>query len=259
MINLENIHKHLASIREIEERDGAIAVAKMAVKVALGEDNDYLQRLLVSKLENTKKKYSNTNIIELLNPFKHNEIAKKLKSDVDATQKKALDVLCEKTNDLLLKSYAELINSTITLKSLKLHDARPTETSLPTTTSVASHPPTHVIIDVGEAIEQSENYPTTPDEHGYDTKQTIDLSGNRAVSSWVINTLLYEKLNYRYVQLRAERWKYINGILAAVLPIIATVVAGVVGYYLPNPNQNNIIVDIGSSCMCSCQSNSSYV
>jgi hypothetical protein len=60
------------------------------------------------------------------------------------------------------------------------------------------------------------------------------------ISTWVLNTVLHEKLKEREVRESADYWKYINGILALVLPIVT----GVVQYYITK-----------GSDTCGCESN----
>jgi hypothetical protein len=45
-----------------------------------------------------------------------------------------------------------------------------------------------------------------------------------AISSWVLHTLLAEKLKERELRDSADYWKYINGVGAVVLPIITCVI-----------------------------------
>jgi hypothetical protein len=54
---------------------------------------------------------------------------------------------------------------------------------------------------------------------------------NQLLSKWVLNAVLDEKLKDREVRENSDYWKYINGTLAAILPIITFIVQ----YYL-TPN-----------------------
>jgi len=51
---------------------------------------------------------------------------------------------------------------------------------------------------------------------------------NQLLSKWVLNAVLDEKLKDREVRENSDYWKYINGVLAAVLPLITFIVQ----YYL---------------------------
>jgi len=62
---------------------------------------------------------------------------------------------------------------------------------------------------------------------------TQGQSDNQAISSWVINTVLHEKLKDHETRESADYWKYINGILALVLPIAT----GVIEYFLTSKSR----------------------
>jgi hypothetical protein len=54
------------------------------------------------------------------------------------------------------------------------------------------------------------------------------------ISKWIINTILDEKLQYRKIQERSDKWKIINGILAVILPILTPIITNLMQYYLTN-------------------------
>ena len=59
------------------------------------------------------------------------------------------------------------------------------------------------------------------------------------VSSWVMNTLLQEKLIDREKQENDNKWKHINGILAVVLPIASGLINFLLSYYLKTCENSN--------------------
>lgn len=223
-----------------EQNNTVHDVAKIAVKLALGEENDYIQRLLVNKLEGREKKYKATPVTELLLKPDRTILKRNLTQAVNITQQKAIDVLCEPSDESDSSQHKLCLKQAISLQNTS-SDVQPQST--PTSTTA---PNPHVIVDIGSFIADSNNTtvpqkktdPTDTNAPSADTQPVIDLSNNQAVSSWVINTLLQEKLNYREVQEKAEKWKNINGILALVLPLVSAVITGLLEYYLSNGNDS---------------------
>jgi hypothetical protein len=78
------------------------------------------------------------------------------------------------------------------------------------------------------------NYP----EIIVDSDRTIDVNKeynsnvHQSVSSWIVNTILQEKLYYRKIQESAERRKNIYGILTIVLPCLTPIITGIIQYYI---------------------------
>lgn len=62
--------------------------------------------------------------------------------------------------------------------------------------------------------------------------ETIDINDTQALSSWIMNVILQEKLEYRTVQTSTDRWKTFNGFLAGILPIITPLIVGLLQKYL---------------------------
>lgn len=58
----------------------------------------------------------------------------------------------------------------------------------------------------------------------------VKSGDSTAISSWVLHTLLAEKLKERELRDSADYWKYINGACALILPIITSVIE----YYILN-------------------------
>lgn len=170
-----------------EQNNTVYDVAKVAVTLALGEENDYVQRLLVNKLEGREKKYKSTPITELLLKPDRTILKKNLIQAINITQKKVIDVLCKHSEESSISTDSD-----------------------------------HVFIP------QIDN-----------AQPVIDMSNNQAVSSWIINTLLQEKINYRELQEKAEKWQNINGILALVLPLISAIITGLLEHYLSNGNNQS--------------------
>lgn len=136
-------------------------IAKNAVNIATGGDNDYLQRLLENKIRGKKKKYKSIPIRELLHQKKYNEIEETLKDEIDVSQ----------------QNTSELFEN--------------------------------------QSMHRITNVP-------------------QDISKWIINTILDEKLQYRKVQEKSDRWKIFNGILAIILPILTPLATNLLQYYITN-------------------------
>lgn len=176
-------------------------MANEAVKIVLGKENKYVERLLINKLFGVDKDYSFTPLSELVPPKHRETLKKELNTDTRVTQKKAINALIKpKSSDNNSNNEGE-------------------------TTETAKQSTHHVIVDIGGMIT---NLPDNVEV----VNGTVDVSDNQAVSSWIVNTILEEKLNYREVQEKAERRKTLYGLLATILPIITPVVTGVMQYYL---------------------------
>jgi hypothetical protein len=191
-------------------------MAKEAVKIVLGKENEYVERLLINKLFGVSKNYSFTPLSELVPPQHRETLKKELNVDTRITQKKAINALVKS------KSSSDDSNKdTNTDKKDENNDTtkeeKANEPTKPTTQ--------HVIVDVGGMI-------TNLPDNVEIVNGTVDVSDNQAISSWIVNTILEEKLNYREVQEKAERRKTLYGLLATVLPIITPVITGVIQYYL---------------------------
>lgn len=171
-------------------------LARAAILLSLGEDNQYLQKLLVNKLENIPKTYTSIPISELIANTDRTRLHLLLDSAVNAMQAKAVTALNEPV--------------TQTNEPLKQFCVKP------------YHPSD--LIDTASTQEQTS---TTP---------SIDLGKCQSISSWVINTILQEKLNCREVHETSEKWKNINGILVVILPLITAVASGLIAHYLPSNN-----------------------
>jgi hypothetical protein len=178
------------------QRNTVHNVAKIAVRLALGEENDYIQRLLVNKLEGREKKYKATPVTELLLKPDRTILKRNLTQAVNITQQKAIDVLCEPSGE-----YGESAISQHKLCLKQSISPQNTRTDIQQSPTTAQNP--HVIVDIGSFIANSNNLtiplktePTEINAPSDDTQPVIDLSNNQTVSSWVINTLLQEKLNY---------------------------------------------------------------
>ena len=84
-------------------------------------------------------------------------------------------------------------------------------------------------------LEKKEGVVSREEETSPDTTNGIEKE--KAISSWVLNTVLQEKLKDREVRENSDYWKYINGALAFLLPLAT----GLIQHYLTNK-----FCDIGS-------------
>ena len=124
-------------------------LAKHIVETLLGEDNDYLERLLVKQLEGKRCGKETT-----LPPL--GDKMKCLKEDLDNKVKEA---------------------HTAAVKQLSAHDLK-----------------------------------------------KLDKDAVKTASALALNTVLEEKLQDRLRAENSEKWKWINGIVAAILPVVTTLI-----------------------------------
>lgn len=144
------------------------SLARTAVKLVLGTDNTYLQKLLEDRIKGINKKYKSVPIIEIFKPQDYSDVEDALENSILVYQSRAIDTL------------------TIFEKNALIEDS-----------------PVEVPQDV---------------------------------SKWVIDNILDEKLKYRKVREKSDKWKIINGILAIVLPIITPIITGLLQKYLTKTN-----------------------
>ena len=144
---------------DIEEGPSSRDIAKQAVHQVLGTENEYLENLLVRKIDGERRK-----------PIKLKEV-------------------------------------------FQPKDRKPLKESL--------EQQSHFTSETSLRVMRS----TTPQD--------------QSVSSWVMNTLLQEKLIDREKQENDNKWKHINGILAVVLPIASGLINFLLSYYLKTCDNSN--------------------
>jgi hypothetical protein len=243
-------HTNLESQQDIDmHSEYAYELAKSAIILSLGEDNPYLLKLLVERLEGHTKEYCSTPITELLMKPNRSALKKNLNQAVSITQQKAIDVLQGPINEngetllkLILKHNSNVASEqqpTTQQPTTQQPTTQQPTTQQPTTQQPASEQSNHprVIVDIGGVIgSSSEELSRLIQNTNASSREqpVIDLSNSQSVSSWVINTLLEEKLKYREVQERSDKWKNINAILAITLPLITATISGIIGHYFPS-------------------------
>lgn len=134
-------------------------LAKHAIQLIIGSDNEYLQKLLTDKLEGKIKDYSSVPVIELFKNIDRQPIKETLTNAISTLQPVVVDAL---------------------------------------------------------------------------VKNPTDINNIQPIASWILNTILQEKLNYREVRETSDKWKNINGILAIVLPIVLPIITNLLQYFLFN-------------------------
>jgi len=179
-------------------------VSQTAVKNVIGHDNSYVKKLLFNRLTGYKKKYESLPLSEVFCPPDRTAIKNELQNDIDKYQ-------------------------TIILSPTNVTKDVQKETS--GSDSKTNNQSPHVIVDVGSFISDASSDNTSQ-------PQTIDVSNNQVMSKWIINTILQEKLAYREVLERSEKWKTINGILAGVLPIVSAAIVEIITYYINKNTQS---------------------
>jgi hypothetical protein len=68
-------------------------IAKTAIRMALGCDNEYLQRLLENKIRGKKKKYKSIPIKELVYKKNYSSVEKTLQDEIDNVQNNSSGIL----------------------------------------------------------------------------------------------------------------------------------------------------------------------
>lgn len=239
-IDLSKIDNETSIIADAKE------VAQTAVKIVLGDDNEYVERLLINKIVGVKKQYSSPTLPQLLRQPSRTQLKESLSSAVNVTQQKALETLCEQQivgtprsvrlrqdlktprqlSSIISKSQPIMSNSRSGLEIVASNSKNIPISSDKLCTQITQRIDQNIVCPDKNILNTShqENINSVVDEQ-------IDLGVNQSVSSWVVNTLLQEKLNYRELQEHAEKWKNINGILALVLPIVTPVIVGLIQYY----------------------------
>jgi Asp-tRNA(Asn)/Glu-tRNA(Gln) amidotransferase B subunit len=146
-----------------------------------------------------------------------------LGKDNDYVERLLIDRLCGHNKDYTYTPITELIppQKRDELKKELSADVEISQKKAITKLNKTLPPSQHVIVDIGGML---------PKQEGLDNA-TIDVSDDQSVSSWIVNTLLQEKLNYREVQESAERKKTFNGTLAVILPIITPIIVSLIQHY----------------------------
>lgn len=152
-----------------ENRIDIREIATRAVRLVLGEDNPYVCRLLVERLEGKEKNYRAMTIKKIISSRDYSDLKKSLSIAINTTQPIAVEVLRE---------------------------------------------------------------PNVFDPNG---SPSLDPAKSQIISNWILKSVLDEKLKCREVGESAQRWKYINGILMLVLPVITPIIAGVIQHYFIDP------------------------
>jgi hypothetical protein len=117
-------------------------MAKQAIQMVLGSNNDYLMRLLVDKLDGKERTFKRIPLSQLVHGKDRDELRQQLSAKTSEAQKAVVEK--------------------------------------------------------------------------FTTNQGNTL---QAVSSWLLNTVLTEKLKDREVRESSDYWKYVNGFLAVILPV----------------------------------------
>lgn len=149
-------------------------IAQNAVLVTLGQNNDYLERLLTRNLEGQKKKRRIIRISRIYQGPRPRHIKKDLSRQRKQTQEEAIKILSQGNSIQDIQQYSEQV---------------------------------------------------------------------QPIVQWVLNSVLAEKLEDRLHLSNSDCWKYVNGVLAAVLPVAV----GLLEYFLVNQFSQGGGTDIGGN------------
>ena len=197
------------------------SMAQNAVKMVLGKDNNYLSKLLVAKLEGKERTYKRIPLAQMIHRKDRSNIRSELNRNINETQEKAI---------ISLQMTPEIKKDKDVRKNIAKHHHKgknKTHRSRSADASVRNRD-----MDITDSLQ--------------DSTQNKDIA-QQAVTSWVINTVLEEKLKDREVRESADYWKYINGALAIVLPIITGMLNHYLTLYYNNCSSSSIYTDLNGS------------
>jgi hypothetical protein len=242
-------------------------LAQRAVRSVLGKDNSYLQRLLERRLELKETNKKVIPLTKIIKPADRNEIKKTLSTEVVDTQQQAIEILRntvatdgEKHRRLSvyteqhqkeLKQLKELLEQEEIKKQLELQKKQ--ETNIHKTEKYQLKLQ-HELLTIEQQNEKKqlalqeeikkielqkqqemlklqelkEKQNNTQPEVVENSPLLPDANSQQALSSWVLNTVLQEKLKDHEVGDNSKYWKYINGSLALILPLAT----GLIQYFL---------------------------
>jgi len=241
--------------------------AQHAVRSVLGKDNPYLQRLLERRLELKETNKKVIPLTKIIKPADRNEIKKTLSTEIVDTQQQAIEILKttittdgEKQRRLSiyteqhqkeLKQLKELLEQEEIKKQLELQKKQ--ENNIQKTEKYQLKLQQELLtveqqnekkqLEIQEAIQKLElqkqqemlKLQELKDKPNNSLPEVVenspllpDANSQQALSSWVLNTVLQEKLKDREVGDNSKYWKYINGTLALILPLAT----GLLQYFL---------------------------
>jgi len=213
-------------------------IATFAVQMVMEHDNDYLRRLLTRRLDNTNHPLHPSRSPRLSHPSRPprpprspSRLPISLSQLIYSNDYQTID---HELNTLITIEQPQAL--TILDRQLTQRETHRQQSSDCETTSIAA--PSN---DCQYPVTQNSTVrplPLTDSKApcslvSLETDNNININinnsdQNRTVTSWIINTLLQEKLKDRKGKENADFWKYVNGILAVLLPIAT----GLIEYYL---------------------------
>lgn len=213
-------------------------IAKCAINLVLGEDNDYLQRLLTDQLNGRERVHIRIPISKLVEGTDRSQLRNKLTRETIIARQNAVDSLKQRF---------------IPPKSATISEDKSGSSSVSRSGSFngseIKHKHRHKHKHASDHCSESELEPTSH-KHRHKLRKLEDqillkdqkileqekeiislkshLKDSQTSSSWILNTVLQEKLKDREVRESSDYWKYINGALALILPVVT----GLVEYFL---------------------------
>jgi hypothetical protein len=179
-------------------------MARNAVQMTFGTENKYIENLIQERLEGKERYYARLPLSQIVHGIDRRGLKKQLNQDIIQSQQKAIDMLrnIPKTPVAVSKNCEVKID--MAPQPEQDHIVELDETA-------DAKPPRrhrrHKHREVADAP-QSESEPDPP---------ATDPKGS--VATWILNTVLQEKLKDREARESSDYWKYINGGLAIILPI----------------------------------------
>lgn len=176
-------------------------LAKRAVQLVLGEENEYVQHILLNTLEShTKEKLSKMELKKLRD---YNSIP------LEEVQQRAIEIItgAPHTKD----------------RNLMLAHIEPSPDH------VREPSPDHakeVIIDVKPEINVTEILKAT------EILNASDIPNKKLVTDWIIKSMVQDNLQAHDETNNMKYWKLFNGSLAIILPFISGITVAVIEYFI---------------------------
>jgi len=187
----------------VRPRSDSEYIAHRAIQLALGTDNDYLHRLLTSYLDGRPKKKKIIPITRVINSDM-NVLKNTLSTSLVESQKKAIDILFMSSPLLLEASQSQSLDFTQLSQFFSSFQS-----------DIESQSASPELCQLFKLFKSSQE------------SQSI-LEKTQSVNKWIMDSVLQEKLKDRETRLNSDYWKYINGGLAIILPVVT----GLVQYFI---------------------------
>jgi hypothetical protein len=195
----------VVDVQLTRSRSDSDFIARRAIQLALGTDNDYLHRLLTNYLDGKPKKKKIIPISSVINSDM-NALKNTLSMSLVESQRKAVNILSNSSPLLLeapqLKSQSQPLSQSIPIDFSKLSQFFSSFQS-----DIDSQVASPELCQLFQLFQSSQESQST-------------LEKTQSVNKWIMDSVLQEKLKDRETRVNSDYWKYINGGLAVILPLV---------------------------------------